>query len=457
MKKTLRIAMLLCLVVAVLLTTSSCLGFAPTETTPQATSPAETSSNSTTPEDTTPEETTPQEDPDPDKPEGAVLVDSVGGKNAAELLETFANEFATAQSYDWFASMTLTEDDFSMTQTIEMKLSGEEFSILMDTDGTLLEIYFVDETLFMNAYGEKMQIPADSIDAILGEGALDELFYMSSSFEVSDEELETAKNAKIYLLDGQYIVTLHMVDLTTCLDTTSRFYFNAAGELTKAESISDMEYTVLTVYSYNKPVTITPPADADEYPIISEDVVVTPEIPETEEEIYTFYSEICTVLQEAESFSAFIDIPSSSYIAYEIAGANKYILLMDPESTVEQWLIDQKGYVSANQQPILEAPVDETFLKSFASIESLFPIDVFEKDELQNLSCTYDKDMEEILITFEHAEDSSAPVYFCYAIAIDGSYIDVTLSEKSINGALLEAYSCLFVYDPDLEITLPEE
>ena len=80
MKKTLSIAMLLCLVVAVLLTTSSCLGFAPTETTPQATSPAETSSNSTTPEDTTPEETTPQEDPDPDKPEGAVLVDSVGGK-----------------------------------------------------------------------------------------------------------------------------------------------------------------------------------------------------------------------------------------------------------------------------------------------------------------------------------------------------------------------------------------
>jgi hypothetical protein len=462
MKKTLRITLLLCLVVAVMLTTSSCLGFIPFETTPQqttpeATSPENTTPEATTPEETTPEETTPQEEPDPNKPEGAVLVDSLGGKNAAELLETFATEFATAQSYDWSAITTLTEEGFSMTQTIEMKLCDGEFSIFMDTAGTVVEIYYVDDTLFMNSFGEKMQIPADSIDETLGDGALEDLFNMSGNFEISDEELIAATNAKIYLLDGEYIVTLRFFDILSEVDTTSKFYFNAAGELTKAESTSDVHYTVLTVHSYNKPVTVNPPADADEYPIFDGEDVITPEIPTDEDEIYAFYCDLCTYLQEDKYFWASIDIPSSQYIGYEIAGANKYFVLMDAESTVEQWLIDGKGYVTVNKAPILEAPVDETFLQSFASIESLFPINVYEKDEIQNLRCNYDNAIGEIVLKFEYTDESGELVYFCYAIAVDGSYIDVTLSEESITGALLEAYSCLFVFDPDLEITLPEE
>ena len=186
MKKTLKTTLLLCLTLTLLLSLVACFG---TKDKENETTPAGTTPEATTPGATTPTATTPQEDPDPDKPEGAVLVDSVGGKNAAELLEAFVTAFTTATSYDWSAEMTMTEEGFSMTQTISMKLSGSEFALVMGMDGENMEIYFVDDVLYMNSFGEKMQIPADSIDEILGEGALESFLYMADGFEVSDAEL----------------------------------------------------------------------------------------------------------------------------------------------------------------------------------------------------------------------------------------------------------------------------
>ena len=451
MKKTLKTTLLLCLTLTLLLSLVACFG---TKDKENETTPAGTTPEATTPGATTPTATTPQEDPDPDKPEGAVLVDSVGGKNAAELLEAFVTAFTTATSYDWSAEMTMTEEGFSMTQTISMKLSGSEFSLVMGMDGENMEIYFVDDVLYMNSFGEKMQIPADSIDEILGEGALESFLYMADGFEVSDAELAAAADAKIYRLDNKYIVTLHYTNEDTGLEETSKYYFNATGEMTEAESISDAGYALMTVHSYNKPVEINPPADADEYAPMEGAGGDTPVIlPEDEDAIYALYADLCTTLQECEYMSVYISILETYFVTYEVAGEDKHISMIDEESTVDQYLIDNVGYVSIDYSESLEVPVDDDFLGSFAAIESLFPINAIAKKELQNLRCSYDADWDEILIEFDYSDENNTTLQYKYALAADGSYVDVTVTEL-IDGVEEGTYSYYFEEDPDLEIQI---
>ena len=451
MKKTLKTTLLLCLTLTLLLSLVACFG---TKDKENESTPAGTTPEATTPGATTPTATTPQEDPDPDKPEGAVLVDSVGGKNAAELLEAFVTAFTTATSYDWSAEMTMTEEGFSMTQTISMKLSGSEFSLVMGMDGENMEIYFVDDVLYMNSFGEKMQIPADSIDKILGEGALESFLYMAEGFEVSDAELAAADDAKIYRLDDKYIVTLHYTNEDTGLEETSKYYFNATGEMTEAESISDAGYALITVHSYNKPVEINPPADADEYAPMEGAGGDTPVIlPEDADAIYALYADLCTNLQECEYMSVYISILETYFVTYEVAGEDKHISMIDEESIVDQYLIDNVGYVSIDYSESLEVPVDDDFLGSFAAIESLFPINAIAKKELQNLRCSYDADWDEILIEFDYSDENNTTLQYKYALAADGSYVDVTVTEL-IDGVEEGTYSYYFEEDPDLEIQI---
>ena len=424
----------------------------PEVTTPEVTTPEVTTPEATTPEATTPEATTPEELPDPDKPEGAVLVESVNGKNAHELLTDFANAFTTTTSYDWSAEMIMSDGDFSMTQTISMKLSGSEFAFVMEMDGEAMEIYFVDDVLYMNSFGTKMRIPADSIDEVLGEDTLESFISMSQDFELSDAELAAAADVNIYLLNGEYIITVHYINEDTEMEETSVFYFNAAGELTVAKSYTDEGIAILTLYSYNKPVTVTPPADADEYIDFSQDNNA-PELPETEDEIYALYESICTTLQEYESYT--VDIWTADlYFSYEVAEEDKYIAFMDGESWIEQCIIDQIGYIRIDYGENIETSLNEEYLEPFASVEALLPINVLAKNDLQNLRCSYDEDWGEIVIEFEYAGKNNTLTQYKYAIEENGSYIDITVTEI-IGGIEGETYSFFFVEDPTLEIKLP--
>ena len=680
MKKTFRISMLLCLVIALLLTVVACMGTpndkhnettpqatTPEVTTPDSTTPEVTTPESTTPEATTPEETTPEEDPDdPNKPEGAVLVDSIGGKNAKELLDQFMEDFSSAQSYDWDAAMSTNVDGITSQQFMKVQVHNGELALRLEENGIFNGIYFVDGTLYINTNGEKTKMPANSIDEVLGEGALESLMdEFRTGIEFSDADLEAAANANIYLSNNRYVVTVHTFNEEEERDETSTFYFNDAGELTGATCYFEGGFYMLTVTSYNKPVTVTPPADADEYILVGgttpnpdipegavavdslngmnatqlyekflaeymssgtydiqvnsrheligvgtmmmsiatkvnenaiyysveadgeimemwiidgvayintngeklkyegvavEDLLgegflesilgsliqdvpeeyydalattqlyckdgvyfftvtlslpdvgidsmtetvffdengkvisvidnanglysqslvkygvpveilspadadeyvdggaaggdIVVEMPETEDEIYDLYSDMCTMLQDSDHFSVYIDIGGVYYVVYEIAGDNKYLMLSGEEN-VEQWLIDQAGYISVDYEAILEVDVDIAFLESFTSFEEVFPIDAFAQEELQNLRCSYDEEWGEIVIEFEYASDSEHLSQCKYALAADASYVDITITEF-VNGEEDVTSNFFFTIDPELEITLPE-
>lgn len=203
---------------------------------------------------------------DADKPEDGVLVESIGGKNAGELLEQFAKDFENVDGLYWDSAMSTTKDGVTTQQFISLKIYNGELVILLEEDGVFNGVYFVDGILYMNTNGAKIKVPAGSVDEVLGEGAIDDLLSeMNVSF--TQAEIEAAANANIYFENtrNKYVVTIHTTDEESGLAEETKFYFNAEGKLTGVHSTTDEGYAMLSLHSYNEPVEIDPPADADEF------------------------------------------------------------------------------------------------------------------------------------------------------------------------------------------------
>ena len=667
MKKWIRL-MTVCTLVLTLFLFTGCeqienlFGEKPTETTPEATTPEATTPEATTPEDVTdPGDVTPPAPADPDQPAGSVLVDSIGGKSAAEAMQAFAENFASAESFDWSVLMESVEDGEVISQYVSVKLYNGEVAASIQMQGTVMEVYYVDGVLYINQDGQKMKLPLENPEDFLGEGWLDGLVNTLPDFS-EDAEMEL-EDVKIYLLDGIYYFTVHEVDEETGEEATVCYQFNEAGELMKAEGTSESKRMILTMNSYGKPVEITPPANEDAYSpmgnaaipegavavdtvngmnatqlfekfvadysaskafdikvsiqqtvegetmtmsmavMLNEDAVyygmamdgeivkvwvidgicyvntgdqkikqegltvdeiigegslqntisslvseipegyydqlaeaqlyyyegvyfytvvmvqpgmgivteivmfdaegnvvrvsdrsngmsvdttvnaygnktvtITPpadadqyidapetetpetpdasELPQTEDEIYAFYTDACTTLQSATHYVLSLFIDGEQMADYNIAGSDKYITVVSNGTAISQWLIDNVGYASTNYQDPTQTEITDTFLETFARFEAMFPIDVLAKAELQNLRCSYNADYDEIVVEFEYTDEEGYLAQYTYAIPRSGGYADITITEM-VNGTEDSSYNFFFVIVPDLEITLP--
>ena len=167
MKKTLKIAVLLCLA-TVMICLASCnkQPATPHETTPATTTPAATTPAETTPEATTPAETTPEvTTPEPTTPSEPVLVDSINGKTVLEILE----EFAAAENFDYslFVVGTDIETGVEVVNTQTMRFSNDEFTMCVQADEEVIYIAYVDGICYQNYLNEeKTKFSADSIEAV---------------------------------------------------------------------------------------------------------------------------------------------------------------------------------------------------------------------------------------------------------------------------------------------------
>ena len=444
MKNTFKIAMLLCLLMVAAVAFTACLDLSklpfventpaettPTETTPISTTPEETTPEETTPEETTaPEETTSPEPVDPDMPEGATLVVTLNGKNARELLEQFIEDFANAKSYDCDAAMSTTVDGVKSKQFMKLKIYNGELALRLESDGIFNGLYFVDGTLYINTNGEKIKMPANSVDEVLGEGALDSLVdEIGADLEFSKAELEALEDANIYLYQRRYVVTIHTFNEEEERDETSTFYFNDAGELTSANCFFEGGYYMLTLTSYNKPVEINPPADADEYQSFGEpddDKIPEGALPvdsvngmnasELLDKFLTEYPkattfDIETIVQQ------YVDGEMITVIADVKIGANGIYFLMEAYGeTVEVWAIGSTVYMNAGGQKVkLEN----------ASIE-----DIFGEGMLESIISSAIKEMPDMYYTLvENAqlyyyEDS---YFFVISIEFEGTSITETI------------------------------
>ena len=477
MKNTFKIAVLLCLLMVATVAFTACLDLSKlpfVETTPAETTPTETTPISTTPEETTPEETTAPEETtspepvDPDMPEGGVLVDSIGGKNARELLEQFIKDFANAKSYDCNAAMSTTVDGVKSKQFMSIKIHNGELALRLESDGIFNGLYFVDGTLYINTNGEKIKMPANSVDEVLGEGALDSLVdEIGADLEFSKAELEALEDANIYLYQRRYVVTIHTFNEEEERDETSTFYFNDAGELTSANCFFEGGYYMLTVTSYNKPVEINPPADADEYQgfgepddgDIPEDAIPVDSVngmnaSELLDKFLTEYPkatsfDIETVVQQ------YIDGEIVTVIADVKIGADGIYFLMEAYGeAVEVWAIGSTLYMNAGGQKV--------------KLENATMEDIFGEGMLESIISSAIKEMPDMYYTLvENAqlyyyEDS---YFFVISMEFDGESITETIFFDETGKVICiideteDAYmiSYLNSYGEPVEILSPED
>ena len=439
MKNTFKIAVLLCLLMVATVAFTACLDLSklpfventPAETTPTETTPISTTPEETTPEETTaPEETTSPEPVDPDMPEGATLVVTLNGKNARELLEQFIKDFANAKSYDCNAAMSTTVDGVKSKQFMSIKIHNGELALRLESDGIFNGLYFVDGTLYINTNGEKIKMPANSVDEVLGEGALDSLVdEIGADLEFSKAELEALEDANIYLYQRRYVVTIHTFNEEEERDETSTFYFNAAGELTSANCFFEGGYYMLTVTSYNKPVEINPPADADEYQgfgepddgDIPEDAIPVDSVNgmNASELLNKFLTEypkatscdIETVVQQ------YVDGEIVTVIADVKIGADGIYFLMEAYGeSVEVWAIGSTLYMNAGGQKV--------------KLENATMEDIFGEGMLESIISSAIKEMPDMYYTLvENAqlyyyEDS---YFFVISMEFDGESITETI------------------------------
>lgn len=388
MKKTFRMPLLCCLMIAVMLTVSACFviptpeGTTPQATTPDVTTPEATTPETTTPEATTPEQTTPPEPIDPDKPKGAVLVESVNGKSAAELLEQFSNDFKNAESLDFSATMESTENGVNTTEYVSIKYYNGNLAAASQSEEMTAEFYFIDGMFYMNLADEKFKMPAASVEEILGEDFLSS--FQDGLNDFPEEKLNAAEKANIYLLDGLYIITIHTTDEETDEEQTLRCYFNAEGELVRMEGFSENEYAIFEIKSYNKPVEINPPADADAYPDFgSPDDGQIPEdaIPVDSVNGMTSEQLLNKFFEEYPKSTTFdIEVITQQYVDDEVItlvtavkiGENAFYFLMQTEGEMmEMWAIDSTAYVNIDGQKIKQENVDTEELFDSASFESI--------------------------------------------------------------------------------------
>ena len=300
---------------------------------------------------------------DPDKPEGAVFVESVNGKNAADLLEQFVSDSASAESYDFSATRENTEDGVTTTESVCFKIYNGNLYLSMQTAEMTADIWFVDGMCYTNMGGQKFRKPAESIEEIWGEDFISS-FQKEALPKFSDEELENAANANIYLLDGVYIVTLHTTDDETGEDETERYYFNNTGELIRIEGLSETEHATFIFNSYNKPVEIAPPADADDYILPGNN---NPNVPEGAVPVDTLNGMTCRdllnkFLEEYPKCTTFdIEVLTQQYIDDEIInfvtavklGENALYFLMETDSEMmEMWVIGSTAYINVDGQKI---------------------------------------------------------------------------------------------------------
>ena len=322
-------------------------------------------------------------------------------------------------------------------------------------NGEAMEMWVVDSIAYLNMNGEKIKEEGLAVEEVFGEGTLESM--LNSAIKEMPEIFYTfVDQAQLYELDGVYFfaisLTLPQMGIPGMSET---IYFDENGNVIRIIDETEDIFMEIIVNSYGKPVEILPPADADDY--YQEGATPeTPDIPETDDEIYQLYVDTCTTLEQSEYLWVIIDAPGVDYADYRRFGEDRYLVAIDDnEQFTEQWIVDRTGYIWIDREEFSKVAIDDDFLQAFACAEALLPVTVMEQAELQNFACYYNPYLWETTVVFDRVDEFGTLWSYEYSVSDDKTYVDVIITEF-VTEFESETYTFNFMIDPDLEITLPD-
>lgn len=409
MKKTFKIALLLCLLIAMLLPMASCLKQLPLWR--------------------------------------AVAVDTLNGMNAAQLYKKFVNDFKSSSTCEIQINRTY----FSTKTSTTIKANENAFHYFSkktsEIDYYPVEFYLFDDFAYLRRETYKYKCHRADVDDLFGENCIDS--YMNAIIqEVPESYYAALEDTQLYLKNGVYFFTVSLVvpeqDNTSVTETV---YFDESGTILKIVNKNN-DYGKETNISikYDIPVVITPP---------TQDYIEVPKLPENDNEIHQLYVDICEKIQNADYLQSSTTIPGVAVYNYERCKHDRYIGAIVDTSYFEQWIVEQKGYIRENRETFLEAPIDDAFLELFNTVEGGFPIFPFSQDELQNLDYSYDLISLQTTLSFDKMGEPGHRYHYEYAFFKGMDVIDVIVTHY-VDDVKHETSTFVFLFRPNVTIILPQ-
>ena len=336
-----------------------------------------------------------------------VPVDSVNGKGARQLLESFFDDYKNSKSFDLSMSMTTTEEGVTTTESVEIKLNDKEMYMAMTMDETDMKIWFVGGVMYVDMAGEKYKTSTSDVNDMFGEGFVDELLSTIPT-EFPEVYMKKVGDAQIYSYKGVYYFTVTVsAEEAEQMEVgdeeyTETIYFNSIGEVVKIVDKSATYTMTLNINSYGKNIVIAPPVDANGF----EDITDMGGGQGSSE--YAVYEWICETLENATTYSMDVSVDGQN-MSYATDGNGKYLCVFEDTSYQEMWMVGGNGYVAQNGERPIKTSLTKDFKSSFEALEML-------KDSVA--MPIYESDMKDI----EYIED----YYGASRLSFELEYFDGT-------------------------------
>lgn len=376
-------------------------------------------------------------------------VDSLCGMNAAQLYETFENEYKNSNAYDiryyWKHAPGKLYTPTEKNLTVNGNNRYYSYSGIYSEP---IKAWLFDDVSYIDySNGWKMKCSPEDIDDIFNEEFYNSLFpTLIQDAPVAYYDALATAQLHFDAIHKAYCCTVTFFESEdSTLPTTKTVYFNANGKLIQITETVGESYLQIDV-NYETPTEILPPEDTAAYYEI-------PKFPSTDEEFYQFYVNLCTDLQKADNLAVGISIPGANY-TYNIAGANKHIVVYKDGNDARRWIVDGIGYTKTNNNKASKTPLTTGFLKEFSDVENLFPITPLQQEKLQNFEFYYNFYIYESTLTFEQIDESGALLQYEYKISDVHNRVEVCIA-KFVEGEKIETREFYFQIYPDLQIEAP--
>lgn len=375
-------------------------------------------------------------------------VDSLCGMNAAQLYETFENEYKNSTAYDIRYYWKQAPGKNTPTEKNLIVNGNNRYYSYSGIYSEPIKAWLFDDVSYIDySNGWKMKCSPEDIDDIFNEEFYNSLFPTLIQ-DAPVAYYDALATAQLYFdaIHKAYCCTVTFFESEdSTLPTTKTVYFNANGKLIQITETVGESYLQIDV-NYETPTEILPPEDALDY-------YEVPKFPSTDEEFYQFYVNLCTDWQQDDHFQVTIVLHGKS-IFYQLAGADKRIMVYEIGNTEKRWIVDGMGYTQTNDNKASKTPLTTGFLKEFSDVENLFPIIPIQQEKLQNFEFYYNFYIYESTLTFEQIDESGTLLQYEYKIS--DLYNNMTVSiTKFVEGEKTETREFDFQIYPDLQIDAP--
>ncbi len=378
-----------------------------------------------------------------------IPVNDLNGMTVTQLFEKFINDYNSSNTREVQINSRYYNGTRYVTDSKYIKANGDDFYFLyVDLSNSgysfqTVEIFLVDDVAYIDYQESKIKCYKDDIDVVWGENFMTP-FIRALEQEVAEEYYTALAKAQLYLKNGVYFFTIPLPVPETNYSYTQTVYFDKDGKITKIIE-EGTNWSDERTIKYDVPVEIAPPVHKYRE---------TPKLPKTDAEIYQLYVDGCTTMQESHYLWVDIRVPGTNSIYYNRNGENKKVRVSAESRHTEHWLFNKNGYARLEDGVAFKVPIDETFLKEFASVETLFPITPYPQEELENFHYRYDKDLSRSKVSFERVDESGTRCYYEYIIPNKMSYLNVVIN-KNPGTVNKEQSNFYFNIDPSRKVTPP--